>query len=183
MPHSKVKNAVEKWLTSVVIDLNLCPFAQREYRQEKIHFSICDSVSEADIVEHLVRELLALHKDTQVETTLLILSKSLIEFSLFNDFLDMADTVLDDMKLDGVFQIASFHPDYQFAGTQVDDAENYTNRSPYPILHLLRESSLDSAIDRHPDTSQIPHDNIDLMNKLGNQHMDSLLKKCLLDNG
>lgn len=179
MNRESVEKQVEKWLTSVVIDLNLCPFAQREYRQNKIRFKVSEAEVEEAIIEGLVAELLLLTKQDGIETSLLILPKALLEFSCFNDFLGFADDLLCEMQLDGVYQIASFHPDYQFAGTQVDDAENYTNRSPYPILHILREASLEQAIENHPNTDQIPNDNIALVNSLGNQHMSSLLNSCL----
>ena len=131
-----------------------------------------------EVVRDLVVELSLLNKHDDIETTLLVLPNSLSDFYEFNDFLGFADQLIDEMHFDGVFQIASFHPDYQFSGTEKDDAENFTNRSPYPILHLLRESSLDRAVKQHPDTSQIPLDNIELMNKLGSEHMLNLLQQC-----
>ena len=131
-----------------------------------------------EVVRDLVVELSLLNKHDDIETTLLVLPNSLSDFYEFNDFLGFADQLIDEMHFDGVFQIASFHPDYQFSGTEKDDAENFTNRSPYPILHLLRESSLDRAVEQHPDTSQIPLDNIELMNKLGSEHMLNLLQQC-----
>ena len=173
-----VKKNVEHWLTSVVIDLNLCPFAQREYRQNKVRFSISDAQTEEAIGNDLSAELRLLKEQNDIETTLLILPNVLQDFLMYNDFLGLADQLVDEMNLAGVLQIASFHPDYQFAGTKADDPENYTNRSPYPILHLLRESSLEQAIEHHPNTEQIPEDNIALMNKLGKQHMASLLSAC-----
>lgn len=182
MNPENVQKQVEKWLTSVVIDLNLCPFAQREYRQNKIRFKVSGAESENNVVDDLVSELVLLTKHNDIETSLLILPSAFAEFRFFNDFLGFADDLLCEMHLDGVYQIASFHPDYQFAGTQANDAENHTNRSPYPILHLLREASLEQAIARHPNTDQIPNDNIALMNTLGNKHMTSLMNDCLTLN-
>jgi len=103
---------------------------------------------------------------------------ALSEFEYFNEFLGFADSLVAEMNLEEVFQIASFHPHYRFAGTKADDVENFTNRAPFPILHILRESSLDRAVERHPDTDQIPRDNISLMNKLGSAHMRNLLDTC-----
>lgn len=163
---------------SIVIGLNLCPFAQREYKQNKIRFNVSAASDEESIVKELVVELALLNKRDDIETSLLILPNALSDFLNFNDFLGFADELLQEMNLDGVFQIASFHPDYQFAGTGIDDPENYTNRSPFPILHILREDSLEQAIESHPNTSSIPDDNIELMNKLGNKHMASLLLAC-----
>lgn len=169
---------VERWLSNIVIGLNLCPFAQREYRLDKIRFKAASAKNEQELLPDLVVELSLLTKREDIETTLLILPHTLNDFLDFNDFLGFADDFLVEMHLDGVYQLASFHPNYQFAGTQVDDAENYTNRAPYPILHILRESSLAKAIEQHPDTAQIPEDNIRLMQSLGGQHMQNLLNAC-----
>ncbi|MFT6406991.1 MAG: hypothetical protein ACJAQ6_000401 [Arenicella sp.] len=178
-PDSKeVERRVENWLTSIVIDLNLCPFAQREYRNNSIRFKTSFAELEEQIVRDLVVELSLLNKHEALQTTLLILPTALSEFEHFNDFLGFADSLLVEMNFDGVFQLASFHPEYRFAGTSKDDAENFTNRAPYPMLHILRESSLDWAIDEHPDTDQIPLDNIALMNKLGVDHMRKMLADC-----
>lgn len=174
-----VKQQVDRWLTSVVIGLNLCPFAQHEYRQNTIRFSVSAATLEDDVVSDLIAELTTLNEHDDIETSLLILPKALSDFFDFNDFLGLADQIIEKMGLDGVFQVASFHPDYQFAGTQTDDPENYTNRSPYPILHLLREASLEYAIERHPNVDKIPEDNIELMSTLGNKYMASLLQKCV----
>lgn len=174
----EVERQVENWLSTIVIDLNLCPFAQREYQKNSIRFKTSSAGLEQEIVRDLIVELSLLKKHDDIQTTLLILPKALAEFEYFNDFLGFADSLLEEMSLDGVFQLASFHPDYRFAGTQPDDAENFTNRAPFPILHILREESLDWAIAQHPDTDQIPLDNIALMNKLGRAHMLKLLAAC-----
>lgn len=175
---STIQKHVEHWLTTVVIDLNLCPFAQREYQKNSIRFAVSDANDDEAIIEELALELELLNKHDDIETSLLILPNALSDFLDFNDFLGLADELLIKMKLEGIFQIANFHPDYQFAGTRSDDPENYTNRSPYPILHLLREKSLEKAIELHPNTDNIPDDNIKLMNTLGNKHMASLLSAC-----
>jgi len=174
----EVERQVKNWLTSIVIDLNLCPFAQREYRSNKIRFKTSFADLEQEVVRDLVVELSLLNKHADIETTLLILPQALSEFEYFNEFLGFADSLVAEMNLEGVFQIASFHPHYRFAGTKADDVENFTNRAPFPILHILRESSLDRAVERHPDTDQIPRDNISLMNKLGSAHMRNLLDTC-----
>lgn len=183
LDNSEIEQQVENWLTSIVIDLNLCPFAQREYRNNSIRFKTSSAEREEDIVRDLIVELSLLNKHDDIETTLLILPKALSKFGHFNDFLGFSDSLLEEMNFDGIFQLASFHPDYRFAGTQADDAENFTNRAPYPILHILRESSLDRAVNQHPDTDQIPLDNIALMNKLGREHMARLLAECSRNEG
>jgi hypothetical protein len=129
----------------------------------------------------LQAELELLNTDPSVETTLLIHAKVLQDFYDFNDFLSIADSLLVDMELEGIYQIASFHPDYQFGGTQPSDAENYTNRAPYPVLHLLREESLERVIADYPDVDDIPERNIKLMNDLGPDKLQTLLKLCLSD--
>jgi hypothetical protein len=177
----EIERRVENWLTSIVIDLNLCPFAHSEYRKNRIRFKTSRAELEQDIVHDLIVELSLLNKRDDIETTLFILPRALLDFERFNDFLGFADSLLEEMHLDGVFQIASFHPKYRFAETGANDAENYTNRAPYPMFHLLRESSLDAAIEQHPDTAQIPVDNIALMNKLGSAYMEQLLTECSLN--
>ena len=174
----EVERRVENWLTSVVIGLNLCPFAGREYRRKRIRFCISTAESEEDIVRDLLFEFSLLRERDRIETTLLILPSTLAEFEHFNDFLGFADALIEEIGYSGEFQLASFHPDYQFAHTIADDVENFTNRAPYPILHLLRETSLDRAVTEHPDTSRIPLENVALMNKLGSEHMIKLLEAC-----
>lgn len=171
-------HSVQNWLKNVVIDLNLCPFAYRELQRDSIRFSVCESKDPFMLANEFSSEILHLEQHPEVETCLIIIVNAFHDFLDFNEFLNTAETIISDMQFDGVFQVASFHRDYQFAGTQPDDAENYTNRSPYPILHILRESSLETAIERHPNTAQIPDDNIKLMNKLGSAYMSSLLASC-----
>lgn len=173
-----IQRRVEEWLRTIVIGLNLCPFAAAEYRKNRIRFKVSNAESEQSCVVDLVSELSLIKRRTEIETTLLILPVAFLNFEQFNDFLGFVDSLLVEMNLEGEFQIASFHPDYQFAGTHVDDVENFSNRSPYPILHILRETSLSEAIDRHPDTEKIPIDNIALLNRLGREHMLGLLKAC-----
>ncbi len=157
------------WLEKAVIGLNLCPFAKAVHVKNQIRYR----VSEADTPEALCEDLLAelaLLRDAdpeQIDTTLLIHPRVLGDFLDYNDFLDVADSAIEDMALDGVLQIASFHPAYQFDGTAPDDIENYSNRSPYPTLHLLRESSLERAIEAFPDAADIYETNIETLKKLG----------------
>lgn len=126
-------------------------------------------------------ELEKLNNDSSIETTLLIHPNVLQDFYLYNQFLDYADGLLVEMELEGIMQIASFHPHYQFADTSPDDVENYTNRSPYPVLHLLREESLERAIDSYPDSYAIPEANVKLLKSLGRNKMQALLQACFDD--
>ncbi|MFT7688959.1 MAG: hypothetical protein ACI9FB_004324, partial [Candidatus Azotimanducaceae bacterium] len=130
----------------------------------------------------LHRELNLLVEDKSIETTLLIHPNFLDDFNDYNQFLDIADSLLEQLNLAGIIQIASFHPKYQFSDTMLGDAENYSNRSPYPMLHLLRESSLDDAIEYYGDTSVIPENNIRRLDELGADKMKQFLGACLAAN-
>ena len=163
----------------MVVGLNLCPFAKRELVNNRIRFVVTQSIGEEQLLAALQTELSLLNNDESIETTLLIHPDVLQDFFDYNQFLDKADQLLLQMGLEGVYQIASFHPDYQFAGTAVEDAENYTNRSPYPLLHILREASLERTIAAYPDVEQIPVRNIETMNKLGRDKLQALLQGCL----
>ena len=170
----------KNWVREVVIGLNLCPFAKREFDQGKIRFSVYDDTNIEGLLTLLQIELELLQSNAEVETSLLIHPKVLKDFHSYVDFLEQVERFLLESHLDIEFQVASFHPEYQFADTELDDVENYTNRSPYPMLHLLREHSLDRAIDVHPDTSKIPGRNQKLLRDMGKDAIKELLQKCLL---
>lgn len=172
---------MRQWLASLVIDLNLCPFAKRELVNDRVRFAATPAETQDDLLQALATELESAQRDDSVETTLLIHPQVLQDFRDYNQFLDAADGLLIDLQLDGVFQVASFHPDYQFADTAPDDAENYTNRSPYPMLHILREASLERVIADTPDVAQIPIRNVALMNEMGRESMQQLLQACFRD--
>lgn len=163
--------ATRTWLERAVIGLNLCPFAKAVHLGERIRYavSVADTPDElrADLVDEL--QTLAEADPGEIETTLLIHPRVFDDFLDYNDFLEVADDTLEELDLVGEIQVASFHPRYQFAGTEPDDIENYTNRSPYPMLHLLRESSVDAAVAAFPDTEQIYERNIETMRSLGHE--------------
>ena len=173
----KTELTVRRWLESVVLELNLCPFAKRELINDRVRFAETDATTEVQLLQALEVELERLVGDTSIETTLLIHPQVLADFEDYNQFLELADGLLLQMELDGVFQIASFHPDYQFADTRPNDAENYTNRSPFPLLHILREESLARAIEHTPDVDQIPMRNIHKMNELGTEELKLLFRR------
>lgn len=176
--HNLIIKSVAHWVDSVVVDLNLCPFAKRELINNRVRFAVTDAESEEQLLVALQAELELLDIDASVETSLLIHPNLLEDFGDYNQFLNLIDGLLIEMQFDGVFQVASFHPKYQFAGTDPDDAENFTNRSPYPLVHILREDSLERAIAVHPDIDQVPARNIELMNRLGTKKLESLLAHC-----
>jgi len=159
----------QKWLLEAVVGLNLCPFAKAVVVKDMVRYRVCVSSEPADVLAMLREELqhLAEADPDQLDTTLLIAPNALPDFLDFNDFLADCDDVLMDLELDSVLQVADFHPHYQFGGTDVDDIENFTNRTPYPTLHLLREASIDKAVEAYPDASLIFERNIEVLNKLG----------------
>lgn len=174
--NSQVEATVRRWVETMVVGLGLCPFARRELDKERVRFVVSDAITEQALLVDLEAELELLEQDASVETTLLIHPRVLETFYDYNQFLDDAERLLQQMELDGIYQIASFHPDYQFAGTQPDDAENYTNRSPYPVLHLLREESLDRVLETSEFAEQIPERNIALMNEMGAAQLNALFR-------
>lgn len=167
----RIVTATRAWIERAVIGLNLCPFAKAVYAREQIRYVVSDARTPDALVADLERELrrLAAEAPEAIETTLLIHPQVLTAFLDYNDFLEVADAAVDRLALTGLVQVASFHPDYQFAGTKPDDVTNYTNRSPYPMLHLLREASVETAIAAHPDAEGIPERNIATMRRLHNQ--------------
>lgn len=171
MEQNSIIDATRRWVSEVVVGLNLCPFARRELVKDRVLFRVTDAGSEEALLTELQNELLYLEEHPDVETTLLVHPCVLQDFMVYNDFLAAADGLLVQLELEGIYQIASFHPDYQFGGTEPEDAENYTNRSPYPMLHLLREESLERAIAGYPNAELIPGQNIELMNRLGADEM------------
>lgn len=175
----EIIHAVRQWVETFVVGMNLCPFAKRELVKNRVRFVTTAATTAEQLLQVLQTELELLNEDPSVETTLLIHPAVLQDFYDFNDFLGCADSLLVDMELEGIYQVASFHPDYQFGGTRPGDAENYTNRAPYPVLHLLREESLERVIADYPDVDDIPERNIALMNRLGQDKLEALLKLCL----
>ncbi|MEQ5814317.1 DUF1415 domain-containing protein [Marinobacter sp. NFXS11] len=179
MGETEVISATRKWVEDVVVGYNLCPFAKRELVRNRVRFVVSEAETEDELLQALHSELQRLEDEPEIETTLLIHPGVLQDFGPYNEFLDAADGLLAYLEMEGVYQIASFHPDYQFAGTEPYAAENYTNRSPFPMLHLLREASLEAAIDSYPDVDGIPERNIALMNDQGPQKMRNILLSCL----
>ncbi len=162
----------------MVIGLNLCPFAKRELVKNRVRFQLSAATEEEQLLLDLADELALLELHPEIETTLLIHPYVLQDFFDFNQFLNRAETRLAQLKLKGIFQIASFHPDYQFGGTEPEDAENYTNKSPYPVLHILREASLAVAIEQYPEVDLIPERNIELLESMGVAKLHTLLNQC-----
>ena len=159
----------ERWLQRAVIGLNLCPFAKAVHVRGQVRFVLSEAASPDELLEDLGAELLHL-RDTpadEIDTTLLVHPGLLGDFLDYNDFLGEADALVAELGLEGVLQVASFHPEYQFAGTEPDDVANFTNRSPYPTLHLLREDSVSRAVEAFPDPDAIVDRNVETLRRLG----------------
>ena len=158
-----------RWLERAVIGLNLCPFAKAVHAKGQVRFVLSDATTPEALLAQLGEELLLLRDaDSEaMDTTLLVHPQVLEDFLDYNDFLGQADALVDSLGLEGVLQVASFHPRYQFAGTDPDDVENRTNRSPHPTLHLLREDSVARAVAVFPDPDAIVSRNIDTLRQLG----------------
>lgn len=169
-------SATRKWLERAVIGLNLCPFAKAVVVRQQIRWVVSHAESEAVLLDELRRELLLLARADvrQIETTLLIHPAVLTDFLQYNGFLPRAERTLRQEGLEGVLQIASFHPDYCFSGSEPKDVSNNSNRSPYPMLHLLREKSIERAVRALPDSAQIYQRNIDTLNELGPEGWNNL---------
>ena len=165
------------WLERAVIGLNLCPFAKAVHVKGQIHYAVTLADDPAQVLDVLRSELtaLALAEPEKRDTTLLVVPRCLTDFIDFNDFLDTAEAVLEELDLVGTLQIASFHPRYQFAGTAEDDVSNCTNRSPYPTLHLLREDSVERAVAAYPEPDAIIERNVATMRELGIEGFRKLL--------
>ena len=167
--HDTVCADTRHWLERAVIGLNLCPFAKSVHVKGQVHYAVSDARYADELLADLVTELKALAASDAAkrDTTLLIAPYCLEDFLDFNDFLGQADKALTRLGLEGVLQIASLHPHYQFAGTEADDVTNFTNRSPYPTLHLLREESIDRAVAAFPNAESIFEVNMATMERLG----------------
>ena len=169
MTSDEIIAATRRWLERSVIGLNLCPFAESVYRTGRVRICVSEQRSASGLLQEFRSATTWLHAADpgQCETTLLVHPWVLTDFIEYNDFLDVCETTIAELDLEGELQVASFHPQYQFAGTESEDIENYTNRSPYPMLHLLREASIERAIAALPDTDEIYRRNIRTLRNLG----------------
>ncbi|MDD2722598.1 MAG: DUF1415 domain-containing protein [Methylovulum sp.] len=175
-------NSTRIWLETIIIGYAICPFAKPELESGGIRFYVDEAVDLESCLHNLVTECARLDLDDGIATTLLIYSQGFAEFDDYLDFLGLAEALLVAQGYEGVYQLASFHPDYCFDQATPDDAANYTNRSPYPMLHLLRESSIEAAVANHPDAKGIPRRNIKLTRQLGLSQMQAMLAACYQNN-
>lgn len=179
MDDEAVVAAMRQWIEKAVIGLNLCPFAKAVYVKNQVRYVVSRAPHLDGLLEDLDRELdlLAAADPEEIDTTLLIHPTLLPDFLDFNDFMQLAEAAVDEHGLEGVIQIASFHPQFQFEGTNADDIGNYTNRAPFPTLHLLREASIERAVAAFPEAETIFERNIETLEALGHAGWDRLWRK------
>ncbi len=172
---AEIEASVQQWLQQCVIGLSLCPFAKVPWHDNRVRLAICEKASPREMLTELAVELVNLtrHTDRELETTLLILPGAPADFLDFNDFVGQAESLLEDFDHHQQFQFATFHPRYQFADVEADDLGNYTNKAPYPIIQILRESSVSKVVDSG-ETEAIPARNIQRMQALGQVGLDQL---------
>lgn len=185
MPSTSERDAIiqtqmREWIARFVVGLNLCPFARKPFEGGQVKVVVSHARDSETLLEDIQGELSWLDAQPAVatETTLIVVPGMLGDFVDYNDFLDLADALLEELGWAGRFQFASFHPDYQFAGTDPGDAENYTNRAPWPTLQLLREESVEAVLADFPAPEEIPKRNIAAMNRLGQSVLADLLQEC-----
>ena len=177
--NSTLISNTQNWLDRFVIQYSICPFARRERLNNSIRYQVLEGLSLQQHLENLIIEAEHLDNQPDTETSLIIFSEAYQNFDDFLDMLAIAEDVLFEQGYEGVYQLASFHPDYCFANSEKDDAANYTNRSPYPMLHLIREASIEQVLEHYPDPEQIPERNIRLTRELGKHFLEQLLTGCL----
>lgn len=174
------------WVERVVIGLNLCPFASKPVKENKVSYVVADDETIEQHLQKLADCFKQLDSEPGIETSLLIFPDSYQQFDDYLELLHLANLLLDDLRYTGVYQLASFHPEYCFENSDMDDAANYTNRSPYPMLHLIREQSLEQAVAGFEGIEQVPERNIKTLRELGYEHMRATLeeiKLCQLEDG
>ena len=170
----KIISRVHHWIEKAVIGLDLCPFTKSVYRQNKLRCRVSESKQVDALMLELYQQCQYLIETPEIETTLLIIPHQLQDFADFNQVLDQVDALMAAYQWTGIFQIASFHPDYQFNSTLVDDRENWSNRSPYPILHILRESSVERALAGYPNPERISETNIRTLSAMDQTELDHI---------
>ena len=175
--HEDIIEQTQQWLRSFIVKLNICPFAKREIERGTLKICVASAKKLQQALEELLLEIIFLDTNPNVETTLIIFPSLFGDFFRYLDFIDYAEQLINDQGYEGVYQLATFHPDYCFADTDFNDVTNYTNRSPYPMVHLLREESLEKAIAYYGNTEQIPQNNIATLKKLGLPYIIELLDK------
>tara|TARA_R110000737_G_scaffold313123_1_gene322598 strand:+ start:2977 stop:3525 length:549 start_codon:yes stop_codon:yes gene_type:complete len=167
----------KQWLAQVIIGLNFCPFAKKEFVNETIYYHVSNKEQLKSALVELLAQCYYLRDNTEIETSLLIYRQGFRDFNRFLDLIDYGNETIIDYGFEGIFQIATFHPEYCFADADYDDASNFTNRSPYPTLHLIREKSMERVLSVYKNPEAIPDNNIALAGKKGADYFKALLNK------
>lgn len=172
----EVITSVKSWIDNVIVGLNFCPFAKKEMQRNTVRYAISTFTQVSNALNQLLEELALLDQQPEIQTTLLIFPLGFEDFESYLDLLEMANSLIDQGGYNGIYQLASFHPNYCFEGEDKNDPANYTNRSPYPILHILRESSVEAVLKRYPNPQSIPENNIAKARELGSSFLQALIK-------
>lgn len=179
METQKEIQQTQKWLEEVVIGFNFCPFAYKVKAENRIRYQCSETDDLEEALLFLLDEINYLEQHTEIETSLLIYSQGFKNFESYLQLLDLADALIYDQGYEGSYQLASFHPQYRFDGSEEDDPANYTNRAPYPMLHLLREASIEEALKHHLAPEKIPERNIEFAREKGIEEMKLILQKII----
>jgi hypothetical protein len=172
-----VIEAVKSWIENVIIGLNFCPFAKKEMQRQTVHYCVSHSHDIGQSLELLIEQFALLEQQPELQTGLLIFDEGFSDFEDYLDLVDYANGIIAQGGYTGIYQLATFHPDYCFSGEPADDPANYTNRAPYPILHILRESSLELVLRHYPEPENIPLNNIKKARELGVDKLQAFLNK------
>jgi uncharacterized protein len=178
MQHQLIIAQTKKWIIDVVVGCNFCPFALREVKRESIYFEVIEG-NKTMALKALSAAFAKMSEQDQIETLFLLLPQNFTRFSEYLKLVQGANTLIKKEGYEGVYQLASFHPDYLFAGSGINDAANYTNRSPYPMLQILREESVSRAVDSYPNTEKIPQKNTAFARQKGLAYMQRLRAACM----
>lgn len=181
LSENEVISQTRNWVNRVVVGLNFCPFAYKVVEDKSILYLVSSACSAEPALLDLFKAIKLLDESTSIETILLIFSEGFNDFDDYLDLVDLAEALIEDEQYEGVYQIASFHPDYIFENSEDEDPANFTNRSPYPMLHLLRESSLERVLEKLADPEEIPQRNIKFAREKGLAYMQVLLESCKIN--
>jgi len=172
----------KNWITDVVVGCNFCPFAGRELKLDTIRYVVEDALKPAPILQTFLDACKQMDEDRKIETTLIILTEAYKDFDKYLDLVDLSERLLEEEDYEGVYQVASFHPDYRFADAAPDDPANFTNRSIYPMLHLLREESIEFVLKTYKNPDDIPSNNIAFARQKGFAAMEALRNSCIISS-
>ena len=181
LPDQTIIQQTKNWVSEVVIGLNLCPFAAQPFNDNRIEYIVSHNDETEQDLQELAVCFSVLENRVEIETILLIFPQAYKQFDDYLELLYLANLLLDDLNFSGIYQLASFHPEYHFEGSEIDDASNFSNRSPHPMLHLLRESSIERAIKSYNHIEKVPRNNIKNLQRIGFDAMQQTLKNIQED--